>query len=129
MSLHEKILELRREKGWSQTDTADYLNVSQPAYNKWETGQAKPTLANLQKISEVFQTDLMDLLKEQLPNLDFSSAKFEGHSYVVNPIDSTINFQSPEIMEKVLVNQNDISKLIVQQNILFEKIVATLAKK
>lgn len=120
MSLHKKIFDLRLEKGWSQTDAAYYLDVSQPAYNKWETGQGKPTLSNLQKISEVFNIDFIDLIKEQIPNLDFSSAKFEGHSYVVNPIESTINFQSPEVFEKILVNQNDIVKLLSKQNSLFE---------
>ncbi len=116
---------MRTEKGWSQTDAADFLEVSQPAYNKWETGQGKPTLANLQKISEVFQTDLMDLLKEQIPNLDFSSAKFEGNFYVVNPIDSTINFQSQDILDKIVENQNQLAQLIQNQSSLIE----ILAKK
>lgn len=128
MSLQKKIYDLRMGKGWSQTDVADQLDVSQPAYNKWETGQTKPTIQNLQKISEIFKVDFYSLLNELLPNIDLSNAKFDGHSYVVGPIDSTINFQSPELIEKVVANQSALSEQMENQNKLIEILIEKLIK-
>jgi len=129
MSLSTKIRRLREQKGWSQMDIAHRLDISQAAYNKWEAGQTKPTMENLQKLAEVFEIDFIDLLQDQMPNVDFSNSKFDGSSYVVNPIvinptDSTIfNYQSQEMMEKFIQNQSEITKLIENQNKLIESLI------
>lgn len=106
------IRKLREQKGWSQMDVAHQLDVSQSAYNKWEAGQSKPTIENLQKLAEIFEVDFIDLLQEQAPNVDLSNAKIDGSSYIVNSFDSTINFQSQEITERLIENQVHITKLI-----------------
>lgn len=123
MSLETKLRKLREQKNWSQMDIAHQLDISQSAYNKWESGQSKPTLNNLQKLAEIFEVDFFDLIKEQIPHADFSNSKFEGNSYVVNPIDSTNNFQSNEVIEKIIANQSSISSLIETQNKLIETLI------
>lgn len=112
-------------------DVAHQLDISQAAYNKWEAGQTKPTLQNLKKLAEIFEVDFYDLIQEQIPNVDLSNSTFEGNSYVVNPIvinpmESTIfNFQSQEIVDKILDNQNQMAKLMEIQS----KLIETLLKK
>ncbi|MDR2237671.1 MAG: helix-turn-helix domain-containing protein [Chryseobacterium sp.] len=123
MSLGTKLKQLRQSKNWSQADTAYRLDISQPAYNKWETDQTKPSIDKLGKIAEVFDTDIYDLL-ENVTTVNFPNAKFEGNSYVVST-DSTINMQSPELIESILKNQEQISKLIESQN----KLIESLLKK
>ncbi|WP_346986476.1 helix-turn-helix domain-containing protein [Chryseobacterium sp. POE27] len=131
MSLETKLRKLREQKGWSQMDIAHQLDVSQPAYNKWETGQTKPTLQNLQKIAEIFEVDFFDLIQEQIPNVDLSNSQFEGNSYIVNPIvinptDSNIfNFQSQDVIDKLLENQQQMAKLMESQS----KLIESLLKK
>ena len=38
MSLSEKILMLRKQKGWSQEELAEQLGVSRQSVSKWESG-------------------------------------------------------------------------------------------
>lgn len=129
MSLPTKIRKLREQRGWSQLDIAHRLDVSQAAYNKWESGQSRPTIENLQKLSEVFEVDFFDLLQEQIPNIDFSNSKFDGSSYVVNPIvispnESTVfNFHSQEMIDKIFENQKLLANLVDNQNKLLESLL------
>lgn len=65
MSLGTKLRELRTGKNLSQTQVAMELDVSQTAYGKWESDQTKPGFDNLLKISEFYETDIYDLVKEE----------------------------------------------------------------
>ena len=38
MKLSEKIMILRKQKGWSQEELAEKLEVSRQAVSKWESG-------------------------------------------------------------------------------------------
>ncbi|WP_332453535.1 helix-turn-helix transcriptional regulator [Chryseobacterium aquaticum] len=126
MSLDKKILELRTGKGWSQTDVALQLDISQAAYNKWESGQSKPSLQNLQKLAEIFDVDFYDLIKEQIPNLDLSNAKFENSPFfVIESTHNTISYDSPELINKILENQQQMAKLMESQS----KLIEILLKK
>lgn len=126
MSLDKKILELRTGKGWSQTDVALQLDISQAAYNKWESGQSKPSLQNLQKLAEIFDVDFYDLIKEQIPNLDLSNAKFENSPFfVIESTHNTISYDSPELISRILDNQQQMAKIMENQS----KLIEILLKK
>ncbi len=58
MELSEKILELRKNAGYSQEKLAELLHVSRQAVSKWESGAALPTLENLIELSKLFQVPL-----------------------------------------------------------------------
>jgi hypothetical protein len=54
--------------------------------------------------------------------VNFSNTHFKGSNYVVNPNNSTINYNnSPELIKELLDNQAKINTLFDQQNILFEQ--------
>lgn len=38
MKLSDKLIKLRKIKGWSQEDMAEKLNVSRQAISRWESG-------------------------------------------------------------------------------------------
>ncbi|MBQ8535708.1 MAG: AAA family ATPase [Bacilli bacterium] len=57
----EHIYELRKERGLTQGDIANYLGISDKAISKWENGTAKPTISNLTKLAE-----LMDIPLEKI---------------------------------------------------------------
>lgn len=121
MSLETKLRKLREQKGWSQMDVAHQLGISQSAYNKWEAGQAKPTLPNLQKLAEIFEVDFLDLVQTQILNVDMSNAKFEDSESVI--FESTINTISPELISKILDNQEQMAKLMKSQSRLIESLL------
>ncbi|MGO4708486.1 helix-turn-helix domain-containing protein [Chryseobacterium sp. 2TAF14] len=126
MSLETKLRRLREQKGWSQMDVAHQLDISQSAYNKWEAGQAKPTLPHLQKLAEIFEVDFIDLVQAQIPNLELSNNKFENSPcFVIDATNNTIHYDSPELINKILENQQQMAKLMESQS----KLIETLLKK
>lgn len=126
MTLGAKLSNLRRRKDISYDKLAFELDISKTAIIKWETNKAKPSIDNLQKLCNYYDTDIYAIL-DDVSNVNFSGAKFKGNSYVVNPNNSTINFSnSPELIGSIQENQQKITALIVQQN---ELIVRFLDKK
>lgn len=65
MNFSEKLVILRKTKGWSQEDLAEKLNVSRQAVAKWESGFGFPDIANLISISTMMNVSLDYLVKEQ----------------------------------------------------------------
>lgn len=63
MNLGEHIYHLRTEKGMSQGDLAEALDVSRQSVSKWETGGAIPDLEKLIKMSDLFGLTLDQLVK------------------------------------------------------------------
>ena len=54
MKLSEKIIHLRKERGWSQEQLAIKLDVSRQAVYKWEADINQPDLEKLKRISAIF---------------------------------------------------------------------------
>ena len=53
------ITELRKEKGLTQKQLADALNVTDKAVSKWERGLSFPDISMLEPISEVLGISIM----------------------------------------------------------------------
>ena len=62
MVLAEKIVFLRKRKGWSQEELADKLDISRQSVSKWELGASIPDLDKIIKLSELF-----DVTTDYLP--------------------------------------------------------------
>lgn len=56
------ISKLRKEKGLTQKDLADKLNISDKAVSRWETGSSSPSMEMLSRISKFFNVPLNDLI-------------------------------------------------------------------
>lgn len=54
MSLKEKLVILRKQKGLTQMDLAEQLNVSRQAISGWEVGAAVPSTDNLKVLSNLY---------------------------------------------------------------------------
>ncbi len=66
MNLGDKILSLRKDKGWSQEELAAKINVSRQSVSKWESGTAIPDLSRILEIAEIFEVTTDYLLKDNL---------------------------------------------------------------
>ncbi|NBI10310.1 XRE family transcriptional regulator [Colidextribacter sp. OB.20] len=64
MTLAEKILSLRTEKGMSQDSLAEKLEVSRQSVSKWETGQSTPDLDKIIKLADLFGVSVDELVRE-----------------------------------------------------------------
>jgi putative transcriptional regulator len=55
--------ELRAERGWSQADLADRLNVSRQTVNALETGRYDPSLPLAFAIARLFKLQIEDIFR------------------------------------------------------------------
>lgn len=62
MEFHEKLQELRKNRGLTQEQLAEALFVSRTAISKWESGRGYPSIDSLKEISKYFSVSLDDLL-------------------------------------------------------------------
>jgi len=62
MEFNEKLQDLRKQKGLTQEELAEYLYVSPTAISKWESGRGFPNIESLKAISKFFSVSLDELL-------------------------------------------------------------------
>ena len=67
MTLGQNICRLRTERGLSQGDLADALDISRQSISKWETDASVPELEKLLRLSGLFQVSLDELVKGPAP--------------------------------------------------------------
>lgn len=70
MEFHNRLYNLRKQKGLSQEELANRLNVSRQTISKWEIGDSTPDMEKLAAISELFEVSLDELVlgREQTPS-------------------------------------------------------------
>lgn len=61
MTLGEQILKYRKQKGMSQEELAERLNVSRQSVSLWETNQTVPQIDYLMELSQIFNVTLDEL--------------------------------------------------------------------
>lgn len=64
MTLAEKILSLRTERGMSQDDLAEKLEVSRQSVSKWETAQSTPDLDKIIRLADLFDVSVDELVRD-----------------------------------------------------------------
>jgi transcriptional regulator with XRE-family HTH domain len=62
MKVHEKIRFMREERNWSQEEMAVKLNMSLNGYSKIERGETKVHIPKLEKIAEILEMDIVELM-------------------------------------------------------------------
>lgn len=60
--LHERIRQLRIERGWSQVELAEKLCVSKQSVSNWENDNIQPSIQMLMKIARIFSVSADFLL-------------------------------------------------------------------
>lgn len=64
MTLDEKILNLRKARGWSQEELAERIGVTRQAVSRWESGSAKPDADKIVTICDLFGVSADYLLRD-----------------------------------------------------------------
>ena len=67
MEFNNKLYDLRKQKGFSQEELANRLNVSRQTVSKWEVGESTPDMEKLVAISDLFGVSLDELVKGEEP--------------------------------------------------------------
>lgn len=69
MDFNNRLYQLRKQKGLSQEELANRLNVSRQTVSKWEVGDSTPDMEKLIAMSDLFDVSLDNLVmgKEDAP--------------------------------------------------------------
>ena len=78
MNLGEKILELRKKKGFSQEELGDRIGVTRQTISNWELGETSPNPGQLKLLSkelnvsidELLDNDIKTVLEEKVSNTE-----------------------------------------------------------
>ena len=120
----ERLKELRKKRGYTQSELAKYMNMRQGSYTKWETGMTEPRIESLIKLADILDTTTDFLLGKT--NIDFgndskvyeeykellSQNKKEeikeryDHSFefFINAVAKKLNISVEEALDKIIQN-------------------------
>ena len=62
------IFQLRKEKGLTQKQLADKLNICAKTVSKWETGNGFPDMSVISQLSDIFKVDISNLIYGEIPH-------------------------------------------------------------
>lgn len=79
------ILSLRRERGWTQKQLADALNLSDRTVSKWERGLGCPDVSLLRELSAVLAVDIEKILLGDLQPNDEEVGNMKKLKFYVCP--------------------------------------------
>ena len=81
MEFHQKLQELRKQKGITQEELAERLYVSRAAVSKWESGRGYPNIESLKAIAKFYSITVDELLSanEALSIAEEDNKQKESH--------------------------------------------------
>ena len=75
MSFADKLITLRRQKGWSQEELAARMDVTRQSVSKWESAQSVPDLDRIVRLSQLFKVSTDELLKDDVETISDHTCK------------------------------------------------------
>ena len=66
MIFADKLIKLRRQRGWSQEELAEIMNVTRQSVSKWESMQSLPDIDRILQLSKLFEVSTDYLLKDEI---------------------------------------------------------------
>lgn len=89
----ERLKKLRKKEKLTQKDIATFLNISQPAYQQFESGKKKMNLETMEKLADYFNVSIDYLLgKTDIPDLDLEID-------IDNAIDNSVAYDGTPITD------------------------------
>lgn len=129
MKVNDKIHFFRETRNWSQEEMADKLGMSVNGYSKIERGETRLTIPKLEKIVEVFDTDILELMSFGEKNVIFFQESENNNS--INIINANSQDLVSEIaqLKQTIAHQAEIIEMQKSQMETLQSLVAMLKEK
>ena len=114
MSVNEKIRTIRETRNWSQEDMAEKMNMSKNGYAEIERGETKLNLHKLEQIANIFNIDVLELIKN-----DDKNVLFFMNDHNTNYYGSNENLTSEIDLLKLTISHKD--ELLKQRDLVIEQ--------
>lgn len=118
---------LRELNDYTQEYVAeDVLGISQTTYARLEQSPSKITAEQAQKLADLYNVSLANLLSEATPIITFKESVKENTQSGTNGFSQNQNVQFDEATRKILQEQNE---FLIKQNIELMELVKALGGK
>ena len=114
---HEKLKELRKEKGFTQQEVADLVHVNRVQYTNWESGKRQPSYERLSMLACIFDVSIdfllseyIEISKERLLKLKAEREKMKVFPKRLKELRKKKKLTQTELGEKVGVKQSAYGK-------------------
>ena len=110
MEIGKKLRILRAEKGFTQEKIADLLKIPQATYSNLENNKGKLDLRLIEKVANVLEVDIFELLKED--GLTFYNQKNKGgnNGLIINQLSEKLIEQYEERIKELKETINSLIK-------------------
>lgn len=105
---------LRKEKGWTQQELANQLNVTAKAVSKWECGSGFPDVKTLEPLADALGVSVLELMRGE--RISEQAVPTENAKEAVSEVLKAAAFRKKE--EKLRMKEFMISLLIFTAGIL-----------
>lgn len=98
MEIGNNLKKLRTQKGMTQKDLAESLNVSYQAVSRWENNEVEPDISTLSKLSSIFEVPVDAIINGNFENKDDEKQKAQEAAALAGAIESVAaskTFQEP----------------------------------
>lgn len=114
-----KIVTLRKNKGYTQSDMAEKINISQPAYQKLESGENCTWAKYFPAILDIFELSPQDFFQDiGVKNFINQDNKIEnGNGYIEK------NYNDTTLIEKLLLQKDETIGMLNEQIAFLKKII------
>lgn len=90
MKFGDKLIELRKKKGYSQEELAEKLGVSRQSVSKWESNNTYPETDKIIQIANIFECSMDDLINDEITDVEGALRKNKNN--ITNIWDSLLDF-------------------------------------
>ena len=103
-TLNERIKQLRKEKGLTQSQLADELGVTDKAVSKWEVGESNPDISLLVKLAEIFDVTIDYLLTGKVEEgLSLDDMDKDKRALLLAKKDDAKNFEKYQYVDSAVL--------------------------
>lgn len=84
IEIANRLIELRKQKGFSQEELANKLGVSRQAVSKWECGEASPDTDNLIALSKLYEISLDEIVGNNVKSIKKDKIEIDAKSVTIH---------------------------------------------
>lgn len=95
------ILDLRKEKGWTQLELAKKLNVTDKAVSKWERGVGFPDIQMIEPLAETLDVSILEIMRSE--KLNKKPIPMENANEAINNIMDVVTYQRKIERRNILI--------------------------
>ena len=105
------ILQLRKEKGWTQLELAEKLNITDKAVSKWERGVGFPDIKMIEPLAEIFNVSVLEIMRSE--RVSEQSIPTENASEAINNVIDVVSFQRKIERRNILITIITFSAIVM----------------